>query len=166
MKKNTEENKNEVVSVSASKLNNTHHKKIEDLINKILNTENKEASISKEELDSILITPTFSEMIVVFMNRKHLKNVDVYKSAKLDRRLFSKIISNRNYQPSKETAIHLCMALRLSIEESIKLLSAAGFAFSHSKLSNIVVEHFLINKKHNLDSLYEVLDSLGVYEDF
>ncbi len=36
-----------------------------------------------------------------------MSNADVYKNANIDRRLFSKIISNRDYTPGKNTIFAL-----------------------------------------------------------
>ena len=43
----------------------------------------------------------------------NLTNVEIYKRANIRRQLFSKIISNKDYQPKKETAIVLALAMPL-----------------------------------------------------
>lgn len=154
---------------SIEKHHNVNYDGISNIVKRILKPSETKAIINPKELEiieSTALAPTFSELVVSYMDNKHMKNVDVYKSARLDRRLFSKILSNRNHQPSKETAIHLCMALHLTLEEAEELMSTAGFAFSHSRLSNVIIESFLLEKNYSLDDLYEVFDSLGIYDEF
>lgn len=152
-------------SSAKTRIKEVNYDSISKVVNKILKHGDTKTEIPSKEieaLEAMALAPTFSETVVLYMDSKRMKNVDVYKSARLDRRLFSKIISNRNHQPSKETAIHLCMALHLTLEEAEKLMGTAGFAFSHSKLSNVVIERFLMDKNYNLDDLYEVFDALGI----
>ena len=75
---------------------------------------------------------TFSEKVLDIMLFKSLKTTTVYKRALMDRRLLSKILSDKNYQPSKDTAIALCFALHLSLNQAVDLLNRAGYALSHS----------------------------------
>lgn len=174
MRKNTVKSTSKKLVVSNHDFFGKHNKSevdynsISGIVNKILKPGETKTAIKPNELEtleSMALAPTFSEMVVSYMDCKRMKNVDVYKAAGIDRRLFSKILSNRNHQPSKETVIQLCMALHLSLDEAEKLMSTAGFAFSHSKLSNVVVEYFLMDKNYNLDDLYEVFDSLGIYDE-
>ena len=48
---------------------------------------------------------TFSRMMMRLVEESGEKNSAVYKRAQIDRRLFSRIKLNRNYQPSKDTAV-------------------------------------------------------------
>ena len=41
-------------------------------------------------------------------------DVDVYNAAHIDRRVFSKIRSSKDYQPKKETAMAFCIGLQLA----------------------------------------------------
>ena len=89
------------------------------------------------------------------------KDSQVYKAACIDRRLFSKIMSNREYQPSKDTAIALAFALKLSTEQAKDLLSRAGYTLSHSSRRDIILEYFFEEKIYNLDDINEVLFNLN-----
>ena len=49
----------------------------------------------------------FQVMLFDLIDKRNLKDSDVYNKVHIDRRLFSKIISDRDYHPSKETVILL-----------------------------------------------------------
>ena len=61
---------------------------------------------------------------------KGLSEIQIYKTANIDRRLFSKIRSDADYHPQKQTILSLIIALHLDLNEAEDLLSRAGFAFS------------------------------------
>jgi hypothetical protein len=61
-----------------------------------------------------------------------------YEAAGLDRRLFSKMVSYEGYAPSKETAIAVALAARLTLDEARDFLHVAGYALSDSIPADIV----------------------------
>ena len=70
----------------------------------------------------------------------------MYKRAGIDRRLFSKIRSNKKYVPCKKTVLALCLALGLEREEADMLLSSAGYSLSRSNDYDLAIA-FCIDKK-------------------
>ena len=68
---------------------------------------------------------TFVDKLLYYINRRGLRDSEVYKAAQVDKRLFSKIVTNRDYKPAKDTAIALALALELTLEEANDLLSRA-----------------------------------------
>ena len=92
---------------------------------------------------------------------KSLKTTTVYKRALMDRRLLSKILSDKNYQPSKDTAIALCFALHLSLNQAVDLLNRAGYALSHSILRDIIIVYFLKNYIYDLNKINSFLYSMN-----
>ena len=59
-------------------------------------------------------TNKFQKLLFNYIDSRELKDSDVYNKVHIDRRLFSKIRSDVNYHPSKETVILLGLALELS----------------------------------------------------
>ncbi len=104
---------------------------------------------------------TFVDALIAHINKKGLRDSEVYKAAQIDRRLFSKIMSDRQYKPSKDTAIAIALALRLTLSEATDMLSRAGYTFSHSNKKDIIVEYFFRERIYQLDDINEVLYNLG-----
>jgi hypothetical protein len=70
-------------------------------------------------------------------------------------------MSDRQYKPSKDTAIAIALALRLTLSEATDMLSRAGYTFSHSNKKDIIVEYFFREQIYKLDDINEVLYNLG-----
>lgn len=104
---------------------------------------------------------TFSEKLFQLIAEKGMGDVDVYKNANLDRKLFSKL-RRKNYKPSKNTVLALAFALELSLEETEELLKYAGLALAPNKKFDLIVRFCLKNGVYNI---YDVNAALFKYTD-
>ncbi|MBQ3295609.1 MAG: hypothetical protein IJH00_03895 [Erysipelotrichaceae bacterium] len=112
----------------------------------------------EEEKEDLIIEldESFSDTVLKLIDEKGLKDSDVYNSINMDRRLFSKM-RNNSYTPSKQTALSLCIALKLDLEQSNDLLRKAGYALSHSNMADVIVEYFIKNKIYDIYTIDEAL---------
>ena len=107
----------------------------------------------------------FVEQLFSFIDRTGKTDCDIYKKALIDRRLFSKIRSNKNYIPAKKTVIALCLALELCREDADKLLSAAGYSLSRSDDYDLIIAFCIEKQIFNFSDINETLYHFG-FEPF
>jgi len=100
---------------------------------------------------------TFAVTLVDLIERSGKKNSEIYKKANVDKKLFSKIINNVKYHPSKQTAIAFAIALELDLEATQDLIGRAGYTLTHSSRFDLIIEFFILNKNYNIFEINEVL---------
>ena len=91
------------------------------------------------------------------IDAKGYSDVDVYKRANINRKLFSKIRCGDGYMPSKKTVLALAIVLRLNIDETQDILACAGYALSHSVKFDVIVEFFIVHEMFDVFTINEML---------
>ena len=104
---------------------------------------------------------TFVEKLREHIRNRHMRESAVYKAAQVDRRLFSKIINNRSYAPSKDTCIALALALQLNQDDFSDLLNRAGYTLSRSNRRDLIIEFVLHKRIYDLNTVNEILYHMG-----
>ena len=124
--------------------------------------ESYEPAAKTPRKEDFAVEETFTQLLIRFMREKHMDPPEVYTNACLDRKLFSKILGNMDYQPKKYTAVRLALGLKLSPEETDKLLNAAGFVLSHSKLTDLVISYCIGANKRDVWEVNGILEDFGL----
>jgi O-acetyl-ADP-ribose deacetylase len=103
-----------------------------------------------------LDTP-FSVRLVQWIEIRGMTNVEAYKRANVDKKLFAKIYGNIHYQPKKTTALAFCVALKLSLEDTVDLIGRAGYCLTNASKADIIVSEFIAARKYDIDDINMVL---------
>ncbi len=118
-------------------------------------------SLSLEDLIGE-VGKTFHEVLFEKISQSGMTDVEVYKRANMDRKLFSKIRSNPAYHPRKDTVLALAIALKLNIEDTQDLLSRAEYALSPSSKSDVIIRYFIERREYDIHLINIALDNYGL----
>ncbi len=116
-------------------------------------------SMADAALDERLknLDESFAQKLFRKIDESGMTDVECYKKANISKQIFSKIRSNQNYRPQKNTVLSLAAALELDLEETNELLGTLGMTLSHSSKSDIIIEFCILNGIYNVFEINELL---------
>ena len=99
----------------------------------------------------------FAVTLLKLIDLKGISDVECYKKANVSKQTWYKIMNERDYRPSKNTVLCFAIALKLTLEETEKLLATVGFTLSKSSKFDIIIEYFILNEEYNVFIINETL---------
>lgn len=100
---------------------------------------------------------TFQVRLLKLIDESGETDPQIYKRANIDRKLFAKIRKDENYRPSRKTVIALALALQLSMDDAVDLLSRAGFALSPASTFDLIIRYCFENRVYNIIEVNSIL---------
>lgn len=160
---NVAQQSREIYSSITKRLNNPE---IYALVKKSLDEGDLGSLVAEpNDLESYLVVgdPPGDNFYKVFWNyfmASGLTDPEVYHSCNMGKDTFWRIANNKNAGISKKVAVQLCFGLRLSYEDSLKLLGAAGYTLYDGISFDYIVMCYLKSK------IYDVNDvNITLYEN-
>lgn len=92
----------------------------------------------------------FSETLLSLIDKTGKKDSEIYTKANVSRQHFSKIRNNRDYKPTKATAIAFAIALELNLEDTKDLIGRAGYALTNSSKFDVIIMYFIREGNYNM----------------
>ncbi len=108
-----------------------------------------------------MYTDSFEKHLQQLINKKGLKNSEVYAAANISKQYFSKLIKGQ-VKPSKEKVLALAVGLQLNMDEAVDFLRLAGYAFSPVSQTDVIVEYFIRHKDYHVMKIDIVLFDYGL----
>ena len=100
----------------------------------------------------------FYEVFWKFFRTSGLTDPEVYNSCNMGRDTFWRIANKKNNGINKKTAVQLCFGLKLSYEDSLVLLDAAGYTLSKGITFDHVIATYLKCKNYDVNDVNLTLE--------
>ncbi len=119
------------------------------------------AAMSLDDALKDMYTDSFEKHLQQYINKKGLKNSEVYAAANISKQYFSKLLKGQ-VKPSKEKVLALAVGLRLNLDEAVDFLRLAGYALSPVSQTDVIVEYFIRHEDYNVMKIDIVLFDYGL----
>lgn len=116
---------------------------------------------SLEDALKEIYTDSFEKHLQQLINKKGLKNSEVYATANISKQYFLKLLKGQ-VKPSKEKMLALAVGLHLNLDETIDFLRIAGYALSPISQTDKIVEYFIEHEDYNVLKIDIVLFDYGL----
>ena len=113
-------------------------------------------------LDNFKLEDGFADTLFKYIDQRGLTNAQAYKRSNVSRKTFSKIQCDKNYHPSKVTAVSFAIGLKLNLEETRDLLASAGICLSRAIMFDVIIEYFITSGTYA--DIHEVNEVLYQYD--
>lgn len=126
-------------------------------LSKAYNTNEYQTSKIDNFINKSITNTSFQELLFKYIDERNLKDSDVYNKVHIDRRLFSKIRSNSQYHPSKDTIILLGLSLKLNEKEIEELLNSASYSLPKNNIYDLIIRFCFVEEIYDIKEINELL---------
>lgn len=106
-------------------------------------------------------TMSFIDYLYFLMKEKNLESTDIYNKVDIDRRVWSKIISNK-MKPLLNMVVKIAFGLRCNNEECKLLLKKLNYTLSSSSEFSLVIRYCIENEIYNIIDVNNLLYEKGL----
>lgn len=103
----------------------------------------------------------FGNIVNEYLYKKNISTSELSENAGIDRKLISKFIADCNYHPSKDTALAVCIGLKLNYSEARELLKISGYSFASNSQRDLTVVYALDAGVCKICEVNKLLRDLG-----
>ncbi len=128
---------------------------------KVCESQSKYDNASIDDVLKKIYKESFGKYLQKLINKKGLKNSEVYAAANISKQYFSKLLKDQ-VKPSKEKVLALAVGLRLNTDETADFLKLAGYALSPISQTDRVVEFFIEHEDYSVIKINIVLFDYGL----
>ncbi len=119
------------------------------------------AEVSLDDALREMYTDSFEKHLQQLINKKGLKNSEIYTAANISKQYFSKLLKGQ-VKPSKEKVLALAVGLRLNLDETVDFLRLAGYALSPISQTDVVVKYFIVHELYSVIKIDMTLFDYGL----
>ena len=116
--------------------------------------------LKKEWAEEEAKKKSFRTLVLQKMDELSLDSQTLYKRAGIDRKLFSKLKTESNYQPAKNTVIRYCLGFRLDEAETDEWMKSAGYWLSDTSGFDLAIRYCIDKKIYDPIDVNILLESL------
>ena len=111
-----------------------------------------------QDKTNLVLDEPFNKKLMNYLIESDKSNVEVYTKGGISRQVFSKVLSDENSIPTKQTIISLIVGMELNYKDAVILLESAGYSFSKSMVFDVVVAKFIKRGIYDLDIINDELN--------
>jgi hypothetical protein len=100
---------------------------------------------------------SFSNLLSDFIGQRFDKDANFYNQIYMSRQLFSKIINDSAYRPTRETVMQCCIGLKLGERDAQLLMESAGYGFSRNLDLDLIVKFCIANRVYEPEKIDQML---------
>jgi predicted transcriptional regulator len=105
------------------------------------------------DVEDIEVSESFSRTLHLWLEKKAMKDSELYKKIYMSKQTFNKIINGKTEKPNQKTVLLLAFGLELNVDETLDFMEVVGYTFSRSSQFDLIIKYFIQDKNFDLHAL-------------